>query len=152
MRIKNLNNSGFSLLEILLSGIIFVVSVAGVFATLNAARSPVVNKEGALAAAVFGKQVLEVLRSQVSQTQANFYSCSGGQNPCPDFALSVGAHAVPLGNLPAGLSWPPVLVTGVNNNNPNGSPPVLSYTVSCADNSNPCGSDTAHRVDLNIQY
>ena len=66
MRIKNLNNTAFSLLEILLAAIIFVISIGGIFATLNAVRAPVANKESALTAAVFGKQVLEALRSQVN--------------------------------------------------------------------------------------
>jgi len=147
-----LNNTAFSLMEILLSAIIFIIAIGGIFATLNAVRTPVVNKEGSLSAAVFGKQVLESLRFQVSDLpSANFYTtCSG---TCTDFSLALGTHQVPSANLPAGLSWPQVLVTKDSINYPNGNPPVLNYTVKCADGSGSCSAnDTPRRVDLNINW
>ena len=72
MRINNLNNRAFSLLEVLLASIIFVISITGVFITLTALRKPVADKENALAAAILGKQVLEALRSSVNA--GTFYS------------------------------------------------------------------------------
>jgi len=151
MRMKNLNNTAFSLMEILMASIIFIISIGGIFATLNAVRTPVIKKEGSLSAAVFGKQVLEALRSKVNnQSQAYFYACSVNQNPCPDFALSVGQHQVSQATLAAaGLTWPSAL-TAANG----GATPVLNYTVTCADGvSADCTSNTsvlAHRVDLSI--
>jgi len=142
---KNLNNKAFSLLEILLSSIIFIITVGGVFATLNAVRIPVANKENALTAAIFGKQVLECLRSQVD-ARTYYNSCSVVQSPCPDFSLSVGSHLVPTTtlNTTEGLYWP----TGFAAVNPNG----LSYSVVCADGSNPCNADSSRQVNLNINW
>jgi Tfp pilus assembly protein PilV len=151
MRIRNLNDTAFTLLEVLLSSIIFVISVAGVFATLNAVRAPVANKERALAAAILGKQVLETLRSSVSeQSSANFYvTCSG---TCTDFSLALGTHQISVATLSSvNLTWPQVLNSAPY---PDGNPPVLSYTVSCADgSSSPCTNpQVAHKVVLNIVY
>jgi Tfp pilus assembly protein PilV len=154
---KNLNNSAFTLLEILLSAVIFVVSVAGIFATLSAVRAPVANKESGLSAAVFGKQVLEALRSQVSakydatNTYMPYYSCNS-QNPCPDFSLSIGTHQVTSATLAlAGLTWPTAVASKNTLCDPAG---CLVYTVTCADGSaSPCtNSDIAHKVDLSINW
>ena len=162
MWIKNLNNAAFSLLEVLLASIIFVISITGVFVTLTAVRKPVADKESALSAAVFGKQVLEALRSQVdARTSANYYSdpyCSGSGSGivCTDFSLAVGTHQVPVANLPAGLSWPPGLITLDSVTYPNGNPPVLNYTVLCADGTyTTCavaGVDEARQVNLSINW
>ena len=141
---KNLNKTAFSLLEILLASIIFIISIGGIFATLNAVRAPVANKESALASAVFGKQVLETLRAQVNA--ATYYNgCSVGTSPCPDFSLSLGAHLVT--SLPVGLAWPSTALSSANSSG-------LSYTVSCASTGSTsiCGGDIARRVDLNINW
>lgn len=142
MRIKNLNNRAFSLLEILLSAIIFVITIGGIFATLNAVRSPVANKESALTAAVFGKQVLEVLRSQVNDPTYYGTSCTAS---CATFDLELGSHSVTLPT--SGLNWPTAAMSTANSN-------VLNYKVSCADgSSSPCtNAEVAHRVVLNINY
>lgn len=146
MCINNLNNKAFSLLEILLASIIFIITIAGVFVTLSAVRKPVADKESALTAAVFGKQVLEALRSSVNaQPASNFYgTCIG---TCTDFSLALGTHQV---NLPNGqLIMPPNLIS--SNGGGNG---VLTYTVSCADDSPaPCTSpDVARKVELTINW
>jgi len=159
-RINDLDNEAFSLLEILLAAIIFLISVAGIFATMNAVRGPVANKENQLAASVFGKQVLEALYSQVSDGGTFYTGCAGGANPCTDFDLSVGPHQVPPGKLPAGLTWPTILkisntCAGVPNS-------CLIYNVTCANGSllsncsnlaHPLGDFTsAHQVALNINW
>jgi len=148
MRTTNLNNTAFSLLEILLASIIFIITIGGLFATLNAVRKPVADKENALTAAIFGKQVLETLRSSVNaQSSANFYGiCSGN---CTTFDLQLGTHQVSQANLPTVLSWPSSL-TAANG----GANPVLNYTVSCGDGSpnNSCGADIARKVVLNISW
>jgi Tfp pilus assembly protein PilV len=147
MRTKKLNNTGVTLLEILLASIIFVISVAGIFATLSAVRTPVGNKENALAAAVFGKQVLETLRTQVNAGAATYYgicTTTCATNCTAVLSLCLGAHAL---NLPAsGLSWP---TTDLQNANA-----ALNYTVTCADGSAAvaCGADVARKVVLNIHW
>ena len=141
---KNLNNTAFSLLEILLSAVIFVISIGGIFATLNAVRTPVASKEYALSAAVFGKQVLEALRNNVNnQSSANFYLvCSGS---CTTFDLELGVHSITP--LPSGLSWPSANLNTANSN-------TLAYTVSCSNTGSisTCGDFVARRVDLNIKW
>jgi Tfp pilus assembly protein PilV len=152
MLMKKLNNTGVTLLEILLASVIFVLSVAGIFATLSFVRASVTNKESSLTAALFGKQVLEKLRSAVNMGGANPYynACTGNANPCPDFSLSLlpaGVHRVPSANMPAGLIWPTALKTANTFCDANG---CLEYTVSCGDN---CSNiDAARKVDLIIHY
>ena len=164
---KILNIKGFSLLEILLASIIFIISIAGVFATLNAMRVPVANKESSLQAAVFGKQVLEALRTQVNSS-TYYNSCSITAASCPDFSLYLGPHLVPTiypgdANFippPAYLTWPSQAIIQSNNacaaNNP-----CIVYTVKCGDGSANQGSnpnlkcanpDVARRVDLSISW
>jgi len=148
MRIKSSHHSAFTLLEVLMASLIFVISVLGIFATLNAVRGPVSNKESALTATVFGKQVLEALSSQV--TAATYYTNTCAPPPCTTFDLSVGQHLVPTASLPAGVNWP-VALTQCNNG--------LNYKVSCADGSAAgaapfCGGNyfIARKVDLNINW
>ncbi|MDE2008955.1 MAG: type II secretion system protein [Candidatus Omnitrophica bacterium] len=157
MQEKNLNEQAFSLLEVLLAAVIFVVSIAGIFATLNTTRTPANDKENALAAAVFGKQVLENLRSSVSaNSAANFYAtCSP---VCTGLSLELGTHEVNNATLTAsGLKWPPAI--SASNSCPDiGVTPCLSYVVSCGDGTATCGTITAvdagvaRRVDLNINW
>jgi type II secretory pathway pseudopilin PulG len=131
MRIKNLNSGAFSLLEVLLASIIFIITIGGLFATLNAVRAPVSEKENALAAAIYGKQVLDALRSQVNTV--SYFTCSSGAgtvgSPCTDFSLYLGNHQVsPIDPklTSANVNMPSVL-TGLNH--------TLNYTVYCADGS-----------------
>jgi len=160
---KKLNKSAFSLLEVLLASIIFIVSVGGVFLTLNAIRRPVANKESALTAAIFGKQVLEALRSGVNA--GSYYSACVTVNPvdgsCGDFTLSLGTHEVASSVLtPLGLTWPSAAISTVNTGHCTVGPPCLNYTVTCADGSSPsygstaaCSNpDSARKVDLNITW
>ncbi len=145
MRMTNLHATGFSLLEILMAAIIFTIAVAGVFATLNAVRAPVNNKENELTAASFGKEELEALRTQVSAApSANYYTdpnCSNGI--CTDFSLSLGTHHT---------SGSGQIIFPINyyGNNPNG----VTYTVYCANTGSTtiCGPDMARRVDLTVNY
>jgi type II secretory pathway pseudopilin PulG len=175
MRIKNLNNTAFSLLEVLLASIIFIISITGVFVSLTAMRRPVADKESALAAAVFGKQVLEALRSSVNA--GTFYSTDNfclGTWPnviCTDFSLALGTHQVILpgpstcGSSP--LCWPSSTLAGANSClvASVSTTGCLVYNVKCGDNSVPtgtvstfldCGSsgsnDIARRVDLSINW
>src|SRR5208283_5404612 len=90
MRITHLRKTAFTLLEVLLASIIFIVSVLGVFSTLSAVRQPVMEKERGLTAAVFGQQLLEYLRSQVNASQVN----TDPVHPCYSYSnlLSFGTH------------------------------------------------------------
>jgi len=137
MQITNLTKRAFTLLEVLLAAVIFVVSVAGIFATLSAVRVPVHQKERALTAAVFGQQVLEGLRSQVSASQINNVSpvCYNYTN-----------------QLIFGGPWP----AGTQKDQ-NGTTYSMNYTVSCASPGGGCpaGScpvDTAMMVTLIITF
>jgi len=157
----------FSLLEVLLASIIFIITISGVFVTLNYVRQPVLDKESALSAAVFGKQVLEALRSKVDAS-TYFGPCSLALNAnaaCPDFSLSLGLHQVPPGNL-QGLKWPLNLSTSIPlpNNVTNCDKACLVYIVSCGNTTDPVNSpdytsctsvgnpDMARRVDLSINW
>ncbi len=155
MRKRNLNNRAFSLLEILLAAVIFIVSIGGIFATLNSVRGPVASKENALAAAILGKQVLEALRSQVSYRNYAPPACSS-ISACPDFSLELGVHAVTMPySLPNGQQLimpanlipfnPPGNVSGVG---------TLSYRVTCAPNGSTniaiCKETMARKVALTI--
>jgi len=159
MDIKRLNTEAFTLLEVLLAAIIFIISIAGVFVTLNAIRIPVLNKENQLSATVFSKQVLDALYSQVNaQATTNFYGTCNGT--CTTFDLQLGTHQVSYGTFNAlGLSFPTSLCA--YNNDSNGSNPscaitVLNYTVQCADNSSTCNSNTnpnvARQVNLQVNW
>jgi len=151
MRDIRLKNSAFTLLEVLIASIIFIIAVAGVFATLSYVREPVVDKQYQLTATVFGNQVLEYLRSQVNGgVAATFYSETC---PCTDLSLGLGTHLVPSSNFPTGISWPQSLCPlGVLNC------PTLSYTVTCADGTTTsCSStgatpDIARQVSLTINW
>ena len=159
MRLENLNNAAFTLIEILLASIIFLISVAGLFATLTAVRAPVINKESALSAAVFGKQVLGALYSNVD---ASTYYTNICASPCSSFDLSVGIHQVPQATLlGAGITWPLNLKS--SNTACDVSPNAcLVYTVTCSDGNPPIGADCknannptisiARQVDLNIKW
>jgi type II secretory pathway pseudopilin PulG len=157
------DTKAFSLLEILLASIIFIITISGVFATLNAVRKPVADKESALAAAVFGKQVLEALRSSVNAS--TFYGpCSSTINGyCGDFSLYLGIHHVPHGNLPQGLTWPTNLSSSNFISGCDTSVGCLVYTVACGDGSPPTssvppdcvnssGNDIAREVTLSINW
>ncbi|MBF0503742.1 MAG: type II secretion system protein [Candidatus Omnitrophica bacterium] len=134
MRINKINKSAFTLLEILLSAIIFVISVAGIFATLNAVRQPVVQKQRSLTAAILGQQLLESLRTQVDASQL-----TSGTWP-----LALGLHNT-AATFPPGI---PVsqIIQGVTY--------TFSYTVTCADGSaNGCNTaDTPRKVSLTVTF
>jgi type II secretory pathway pseudopilin PulG len=158
------NDMAFSLLEVLLASIIFIISIGGIFVTLNAVRKPVADKETALAAAVFGKQVLEAIRSSVNA--GSYYSpdatCLGSGNniTCTDFTLALGTHNV--SSLPSGLNCPPgFAAVNTCTSVPSG---CLVYKVTCGDGStptntnppdcNPLGTnnDIARQVNLSINW
>jgi Tfp pilus assembly protein PilV len=150
MHIRILKNTAFSLLEILLAAVIFVISVAGVFATLTAVRVPVTTKSNQLAAAVFGKQVLEYLRSQVNTS--NYYNADCSTHPlhyCNDLSLILGQHEVSFSSLPVGLNVPQSLY-----NLNGGVTGVLTYNVLCADGGlitcNVVGMNEARQVTFTI--
>lgn len=126
MRINYLKNAAFTLLEVLLAAIIFIISVGGVFATLNYVRQPVLEKERALTAAIMGKQFLESLRSQISA--ANL------------------VNGVWQGNFALGTS-------SFTENDQQGTQYNISYTVSCADGTTTCGNyDTPLAVNLTVNW
>lgn len=142
MRTTNLTKSAFTLLEVLLAAVIFVISVAGVFAALGAMRLPVLQKERSLTAAVFGQQALENLRLQVNAQNIN--PATGNYNAGNQ--LAVGAHALA----------PVTDQNGIQYN--------MSYTVCCAvstgfvsaacpaGNSGPCPAGSAFLATLTVSF
>ena len=146
MKIKNPDLQAFTLMEVLLASVIFIISVGGLFLTLTAVRAPVQTKENQLAANVFSKQVLEYLHSQVDQS--TFYSACPAI--CHNFDLTLATHYVNNDTVTAaGLTWPASLVAG-NSNASCTVNPCLVYTVSCADGSGCANAALGHKVDLNI--
>jgi len=158
LRVRNLNKSAFSLLEVLLASIIFVISVTGIFITLAAVRGPVADKENALTAAVFSKQVLEALRSSVNPI-TYYGSCAqpNGDGSCGDFSLFLGGHEITKATLTgAGLRWPPTLTASntVCDTAVNG---CLVYMVTCQDGTTTSclqgvDPDMPRQVTLNINW
>jgi len=174
MRITNLNNTAFSLLEILLASIIFIISITGVFMTLTAVRKPVADKESALVASVFGKQVLEALRSSVNAgtfygnctDNGHWIAAANGAtirnangSACGDFSLYLGWHQVSQATLSsAGLTWPTSLTTGAPPPNDIAgcdTTACLVYKITCGDGNNPvvtngspldCGTATSNDI------
>ncbi len=57
----------FSLLEVILSVIVFTLAAAGFFAVLSSARQPVASTDKGLRAAQIGRQVLEDLRKDLGE-------------------------------------------------------------------------------------
>ena len=66
-RIAPRNDSGFSLVEVIVASLIFATVVVGIFATTSAMKKPTVDSDKKLMAAFYGKQILEDLRVRVDQ-------------------------------------------------------------------------------------
>jgi len=120
MRIINRTRSAFTLLEVLLASMIFIVSVAGVFSTISAVRQPVHAKERALTAAVFGQLALETLRAQVNAS--NIDSTTGQYKTAS--LLAPGAH-------PAGTEATSY-ASLFSPQDQNGTTYTITYNVCCA--------------------
>jgi len=137
--------AAFTLIEVLMASIIFILTVGGVFATLNAVRAPVAQNVLAVSASTLGKQVLEALHSQVNTLSGagQYYGlCTAlnADNSCPDFSLSLGQHKVPVANVPGiNLNTLPSDFASSNpdTNNPANLNGVVGYTVSCSGGQNP---------------
>ena len=69
-------NRGFTIVEIIISSLIFSITAVGIFATLAAVRKPSAESQRRVTAAYFGKQVLDDLRSKIDAT--NWQAGSGG--------------------------------------------------------------------------
>lgn len=161
MNENNFNKYGVTLLEVLLSSIIFLVSVAGLLVTMNAVRGPVMTKENQLTATVFGKRVLEALYASVDNNTYFTTSCVG--NTSPKFDLSPCTHTINAAAAAANsrIPWPPPF-TQNNCNVDNGGNPQYQYDVLCSDGSESAGNnceDTtkahameARQVQLTIKW
>ena len=115
-------------MEILLASVIFVITAAMVYITINAVRQPVLQKERALTAALFGQQLLEDLRSQVD-------------------AADINASGNWTGNLALGVHGP------FSQTDAQGIVYNEIYTVACGDGSATCdNSDVARAVTLSINF
>ncbi len=74
--------NGFTIVEVVISSLIFVIAVAGIFASINLLRKPAEDTTDKINAAFVGKEILEGLRKQVDAA-----SWQTGD-------LTVGTHAL----------------------------------------------------------
>lgn len=81
--LNKINQNGVSLVEVLITSLIFVVAATGLLATFSSQRSTVKRSQRQVQAAYYGRQVLEELRSKVDQRNWD----SGD--------LQEGAHTLP---------------------------------------------------------
>ena len=71
MRFSLKSQQAFSLVEVLVASMVFILAVAGVLATLSAVRQPASTAERELKAAIVGQQVLEEMRVKVDANDWN---------------------------------------------------------------------------------
>ncbi len=71
----------FSLLEVILSVVVFTLAAAGFFAVLTSARQPVASTDKGLRAAQVGRQVLEDLRKDLGEDTWMQDKYNPGLNP-----------------------------------------------------------------------
>ncbi len=57
---------GFTIVEVIVSAVIFTLAVAGIFATISALRSPATESSQEVTAAFVGKRILDDMRTEVS--------------------------------------------------------------------------------------
>ncbi len=83
---KNLKNikTGFSLVEVLVASILFLITVAGLFAAFSQSRVNSEHVDKRLQAAYIGRQVLEELRAKVDQRTWDVLNSD----------LSLGSHSM----------------------------------------------------------
>ena len=124
---------GYSMVEVLVSSMIFMITMTGVISTFSAIRKPSAKTEHQTAAAYLGKRILDELRTQV--TQKNW----------PDDG-SAYDNAGPLDP-----SSPPVSASyQINKTNYKTQYVVSYYPAGCG--SGPDPSTCARRVDLSILW
>ncbi len=90
MKNQYINQRGVSLVEILISAVIFSIAALGMFSTLSMMRVSSDVSDKRLGAAYFGRQCLEQLRAKVDQRAYDQVSgdftndLSLGNHNCPD--------------------------------------------------------------------
>jgi prepilin-type N-terminal cleavage/methylation domain-containing protein len=62
-----LEKSGFSIIEVIISAVIFSIVAAGLFATVSSLRIPATESQEAVTAALIGNQILEELANEVDK-------------------------------------------------------------------------------------
>lgn len=63
---KNMRTSGFTIIEVIVSTVIFTIVAAGLYASVSSLRKPAGDTTKTMNAALIGKNVLEDLRSRIS--------------------------------------------------------------------------------------
>ncbi|MFH1359585.1 MAG: type II secretion system protein [Candidatus Omnitrophota bacterium] len=81
-----IKNKGVSLVEILISTVIFAIAAVGTFSTLSSMRRSSNLKDRSLQAAYYGRQLLEELRGKIDQDSwaAWYLTCDGASHNWPD--------------------------------------------------------------------
>ncbi len=74
-------NTGFTLVEIIVSSLIFAIAAAGVFATVSMLKQPTNVSSKEVTAAFIGKRILEDLRTQVDANNWNTGELAIGTHP-----------------------------------------------------------------------
>ncbi len=87
---KRNDQSAFTIVEVLVSSVIFAIAAVGVFASIAAIRSPSMVSERKLTAAYYGRQILDDLRTKVDGR--NWVSATSTWNGGSD--LAVGTHSL----------------------------------------------------------
>ena len=59
------HQKGFTLVEVVVSSVILLIAIAGVLASASALRRPAVGSDKRSIAALYGKQILDDLRTQI---------------------------------------------------------------------------------------
>jgi len=84
---QNIKNKGLSLIEVVISAVLFSIAALGMFSTLSMMRVSSDVSDKRLGAAYFGKQCLEQLRAKVDQRAYNGTDYTN--------ELSLGPHNCP---------------------------------------------------------
>lgn len=107
---KIFSKDGFTMVEIIISALIFALAAAGIFATVSVLNQPVAETSDEVSAAFLGKQVLEDLRKQVGESTWD----SGTLNPIGGNGYGVYYSPSPIEIDGVNYSWSYVVTQDPN--------------------------------------
>ena len=84
------SNSGFTIVEVIVSTVIFAIAAVGVFASIAAVHAPAIVSERKVAAAYYARQVADNLRAKVDARNWNPVTSSW----IAGTALETGTHSL----------------------------------------------------------
>lgn len=71
---KKRKTKAFTLVEVIISSVIFALAMAGVYASVSQLRQPATESSQEVTAAFLGKQILDKLRTQINAQSWNMVS------------------------------------------------------------------------------